>query len=127
MGETKKVSSTGRFGARYGVTIKKRVLKIEQKQKQKHVCPSCGFAKVKRKSRGIFECRKCSHVFAGGAFLPQTLSGGIIKKMVSQKSFLPLVQELTEAQAEKETLETAETEENGTVEKPGKKTGEKNV
>lgn len=98
MGNTTKVHSTGRFGARYGVSVKKRVLKVEQKQKESHKCPFCGFAKIRRKSRGIFECKKCGNVFAGGAFLPQTLTGGIIKKMVSQKSFLPLMQELVQAQ-----------------------------
>lgn len=104
MGNTKKVSTTGRFGARYGVSVKKRVLKVEAKQHEKHTCQFCGFKKIKRKSRGIFECRKCGKNFAGGAFLPSTLAGGIIKKMVAQKSFLPLVGELTAAQEASEKI-----------------------
>ncbi len=110
MSTTLKVHTTGRFGARYGVSVKKRVLKVERKQKAKHICPYCGFAKIKRKSRGIFFCKKCDAVFAGGAFLPFTLSGGIVKKMVSQKSFLPLVSELVAIQ-EKESLEAVSEEE----------------
>lgn len=94
MASTAKVNSTGRYGVRYGVSIKKRVLKVEAKQKEKHECPFCGFKKITRKTRGIFECKKCGKKFAGGAFIPQTLSGGIIRKMVTQKSFLPLAGEL---------------------------------
>ena len=89
MAGTQKVSSTGRFGSRYGVGIRRKLLKVEPIQTQKHTCPSCGSASVKRKSRGIFECRKCEHTFVGGAYLPQTLAGGIISKMVTQKMFVP--------------------------------------
>ncbi|MBS3058233.1 MAG: 50S ribosomal protein L37ae [Candidatus Diapherotrites archaeon] len=94
---TKKLKSTARFGARYGTKIKTRVLEIEKKQKQPFNCPKCGFPKVKRKSRGIFRCRKCGAVFAGGAYVPETLTGSIIKKMVSQKTFVPALKELIEA------------------------------
>ncbi len=104
MGNTLKTSTTARFGSRYGVGVKKRVLKVENKQKEKVACINCGFKKIKRKSRGIFYCKKCGHTFAGGAFLPQTLSGGIIKKMVVQKSFLPLTKELLEATETKEEV-----------------------
>ncbi len=96
MGNTKKVKSTGRFGSRYGVGIRKRVLKVEEKQKQRVSCPHCSIGKLKRISRGVFICSKCEKQFAGGAFVAQTLTGGIIRKMVNQKSFLPLVKELLE-------------------------------
>jgi len=94
---TKKLKSVARFGSRYGSGVKSRVLDIEKKQKKPYNCPSCGFAKVKRKARGIFECRKCGAVFAGGAFIPETLTGGIIRKMVMQKSFMPSMASLLEA------------------------------
>ena len=87
MSNTQKVGSTGRYGPRYGVGIRRKLLKVEPLQYQKHVCPSCGSANVKRSARGIFECRKCSHEFVGGAYLPQTLAGTIIRKMVLQKVF----------------------------------------
>ena len=86
-GKTKKVKTTGRFGARYGVGIRKRVLKVEMKQKAKHSCPYCGFAAVKRQAPGIFVCRKCNSKFAGGAYIPSTMTGNIVKKIVSQKTF----------------------------------------
>ncbi len=65
---TKKVGSTGRFGARYGLTIKQRVLAIEKRQKAKYECPSCKKNAVKRVAKGIWQCNKCNHKFTGKAF-----------------------------------------------------------
>ncbi len=78
---------TARFGARYGVSVKKRYEAIEEKQRRQHTCPNCGFEKVQRISTGIFMCFKCNTKSAGGAFYPQTLSGGIISKMVDSRAF----------------------------------------
>lgn len=80
---------TARFGARYGVSIKKRYEAVEEKQRKQHVCPKCGFEKVQRISTGIFICYKCNTKYAGGAFYPQTLSGSIIAKMVDSRAFTP--------------------------------------
>ncbi|HIH10038.1 MAG TPA: 50S ribosomal protein L37ae [Candidatus Diapherotrites archaeon] len=101
MGNTEKVASTGRFGSRYGIGIRRKLLKVEPLQFQKHKCPNCGAPRVKRLSKGIFECNKCSHKFVGGSYLPQTLAGGIISKMVSQKVFVPeMVEALAKAAGE---------------------------
>lgn len=80
---------TARFGARYGVSVKKRYEAVEEKQRRLHTCPKCGFEKVQRISTGIFMCYKCDTKYAGGAFYPQTLSGSIISKMVDQRQFTP--------------------------------------
>ena len=45
---TKKVGSTGRFGPRYGVSVRRRLGAVEKKQKQKYECPSCSKTNVKR-------------------------------------------------------------------------------
>lgn len=89
MSNSNAVRHTARFGARYGVSVKKRFESVEVKQRQQHVCPKCGFQKVSRVSTGIFSCGKCHAKYAGGAFYPQTLSGGIIAKMVEQRAFTP--------------------------------------
>ena len=68
MTSTKKVGSTGRFGVRYGLTIKQKVAAIEKKQKAKTECPSCAKVSVKRLAKGIWVCSKCNHKFAGKAF-----------------------------------------------------------
>lgn len=70
--KTKKVGSTGRFGARYGRGVKVIVKKIEKKQKMSYVCPSCKSKSLKRISAGIWVCRKCKAKFAGGAYSPRT-------------------------------------------------------
>lgn len=69
---TKKVKSVGRFGARYGVRIRRRIREIESRQKGWHECPACAAPRVKRASTSIWECRKCGHKFAGGAYMPRT-------------------------------------------------------
>ena len=69
---TKKVGSTGRFGARYGRGVKVVVKKIEEKQRMSYVCPSCKSKTLKRVSAGIWQCRKCKAKFAGGAYSPDT-------------------------------------------------------
>ncbi len=68
MTKTKKVGSTGRFGVRYGLTVKQKVAAIEKKQKMKYECPSCHTVAVKREAKGIWSCSKCAHKFAGKAF-----------------------------------------------------------
>ena len=68
MAKTKKVGSTGRFGARYGLTIKQKVLAIEKRQKMKYECPACSKTAVKRVSKGVWSCSKCNHKFTGKTF-----------------------------------------------------------
>jgi large subunit ribosomal protein L37Ae len=98
---TKKVKSAGRFKSRYGVGIRKRVIKVESKQHQDFTCPECGFKKLKRQGTGVFNCAKCGLKAAGGAYLPVTMTGSIVRKMVAQKSFLPMASELLEASEKK--------------------------
>ena len=73
--KTKKVGSTGRFGPRYGSQLKKRFLKVEQNMHATHRCPNCASQTVKRKSVGIWICKKCGLNFAGGAWVPVTPTG----------------------------------------------------
>ncbi len=70
MGRTKKVGITGRFGARYGSTIRQRVIAIEKGLRAKHACPNCLKNTLKRVSAGIWECKKCGLKFAGKAYKP---------------------------------------------------------
>ncbi|RMF88836.1 MAG: 50S ribosomal protein L37ae [Methanobacteriota archaeon] len=72
MAKTKKVKSSGRFGARYGMKARKRHAAIEMAMKAPHICPRCSRPSLKRSSTGIWRCRKCSAEFTGGAYLPRT-------------------------------------------------------
>jgi len=67
---TKKVRSAGRFGPRYGVRIRRRIQEVEGEQRKRHRCPRCLAVSVRRRSTGVWECRHCGHVFAGGAYRP---------------------------------------------------------
>lgn len=105
MAKTKKVHSTGRFGSRYGVGIRKRVLKVEVQQKQKQKCSYCNLGIMKRKASGIFECSKCGKQIAGGAYVPETMTGSLIKKIVSQKKFSSGFQKLDSKKQESDEIE----------------------
>lgn len=74
MGRTKKVGSSGRYGPRYGKTLKKLVSDIESQQKARHLCPKCKMSHVRRVSAGIWKCKKCGTKFAGAAYLPSAKS-----------------------------------------------------
>jgi len=71
MAKKKKVGSTGRFGPRYGVRVRKTIKDVEESKKKEYECPRCHHEKVKRKSAGIWHCRKCDLTFAGGAYQPR--------------------------------------------------------
>lgn len=70
--KSRKVGSSGRYGPRYGVRVRRRIAAIERRQKKDHACPECGAEKVRRTDTGIWACRRCGHTFAGGAYVPET-------------------------------------------------------
>lgn len=83
---TKKVGTTGKFGVRYGMRIRRRYREIDEKMRAPHKCPVCEKIAVKRVSSGIWKCRKCGAKFTGGAYLPKTsvakTAEKILKKVV---------------------------------------------
>lgn len=69
---SKKVGSAGRFGPRYGGTLRKKVSDIEASSRKKFKSPFSGRDKsVKRVSYGIWECRHTGKKFIGKAYKPQ--------------------------------------------------------
>ncbi len=64
----KKTKSAGRFGARYGRSIKSKLVKVEVKQRKKQKCPYCKKLGVKRLSSGIWKCSKCDKKFASDTY-----------------------------------------------------------
>ncbi len=65
---TKKVGVTGKYGTRYGASLRKMAKKIEITQHSTYVCPFCGKSAVKRSAVGIWGCRGCGKTMAGGAW-----------------------------------------------------------
>ena len=76
----KKVGSTRGLGARYGSTVRKRYVEVLSGMKKAHKCPQCGSESVRRKSVGVWNCRKCDFTFTGGAYVPVTKLGVVAKR-----------------------------------------------
>ena len=67
MTKTKKVKSAGRFGTRYGRSVRTKVTEIESLQRKKQKCIFCN-GTAKRLSKGIWLCKKCKRKFAGHTY-----------------------------------------------------------
>jgi large subunit ribosomal protein L37Ae len=78
---TKKVGPTRGLGPRYGVTVRKRYIKVLTELRTPHTCPQCGFQRVKRESVGVWKCKKCGFRFTGGAYTPTTKLGIVAKRV----------------------------------------------
>ena len=68
MPRTKKVKASGKHRSGYGTNVRIKLVAVESKQRKKQICPFCKKPFAKRKSAGIWHCRKCNKTFAGGAF-----------------------------------------------------------
>jgi len=77
---TKKIGPTRGFEARYGATVRKRYIQVVSSLKKAHKCPKCGSPSVRRRSVGVWGCRKCGTIFTGGAYTPETKLGVIAKR-----------------------------------------------
>ncbi|KAL1305830.1 hypothetical protein AAFC00_003991 [Neodothiora populina] len=69
---TKKVGITGKYGTRYGASLRKQVKKMEITQHARYTCTFCGKVTVKRHSTGIWDCKSCKKTVAGGAYVVST-------------------------------------------------------
>jgi large subunit ribosomal protein L37Ae len=64
----KKTKAAGRFGARYGRSVRSKLVEVESKQRKKQECPFCKRLGAKRISSGVWECKKCDKKFASNTF-----------------------------------------------------------
>lgn len=64
----KKIKSAGRFRAGFGVRAKKKLIKVEEKQRKKQPCPYCRKKGVERLASGLWLCHKCKKKFASHAY-----------------------------------------------------------
>ena len=69
---TKKAGITGKYGVRYGASLRKQVKKMEVSQHSKYTCVFCGKDSVKRTVVGVWHCGSCHKTVAGGAYILAT-------------------------------------------------------
>jgi len=67
------VHITGKYGVRYGASLRKQIKKIEITQHAKYTCGFCGKDSVKRDAVGIWTCKGCRKTIAGGAYTMNTV------------------------------------------------------
>jgi len=71
---TTKVGMTGKYGARYGVKIRKQIKSVSRYRARPQRCPECQEDAVKRLSSGIWLCKHCTLKFAASAYSIRTRS-----------------------------------------------------
>ena len=69
----KKIKASGRFGAGYGIRIRKKLNEIESHQRKRQKCLYCERLGVKREAAGIWYCKKCGKRYAGPAYILQKI------------------------------------------------------
>lgn len=66
--KTKKIRAFGKYGAGYGIRVRKKYNKIEILQRKKQNSPFYPKGRVKRIAAGIWKCLKTGKIFAGPAY-----------------------------------------------------------
>nr|ACD65183.1 putative 60S ribosomal protein RPL37A [Phoronis muelleri] len=79
---TKKVGITGKYGTRYGASLRKMIKKIEISQHSKYTCHFCGKENMKRSAVGIWQCKSCKKKVAGGAYVYSTTAAASIRSAI---------------------------------------------
>merc|ERR1711962_1038342 len=81
---TKKVGITGKYGTRYGASLRKIVKRMEVSQHSKYICTFCGKENMKRTAVGIWRCgtKNCNVKVAGGAWTYATTNGASVRSQI---------------------------------------------
>ncbi|XP_052094797.1 60S ribosomal protein L37a [Mytilus californianus] len=79
---TRKVGITGKYGTRYGASLRKTIKKMEIEQHAKYTCQFCGKDSMKRRAVGIWHCTKCMKTVAGGAWIYSTNAAATVRSAV---------------------------------------------
>ncbi|XBW37728.1 hypothetical protein QEN19_003311 [Hanseniaspora menglaensis] len=79
---TKKVGITGKYGVRYGSSLRRQVKKLEIQQHAKYDCSFCGKKAVKRGAAGVWTCGSCKKTVAGGAYTVSTAAAATVRSTI---------------------------------------------
>lgn len=72
----------GKYGTRYGASLRKMVKKMEVTQHSKYTCTFCGKDSMKRSCVGIWKCNACKKTVAGGAYVFSTTAAASVRSAV---------------------------------------------
>ncbi|OAD02710.1 hypothetical protein MUCCIDRAFT_152732 [Mucor lusitanicus CBS 277.49] len=76
------IGITGKYGTRYGASLRKTVKKMEITQHSTYTCTFCGKDAVKRTAVGIWKCKGCKKTMAGGAYTVSTTAAATVRSTV---------------------------------------------
>lgn len=79
---TKKVGITGKYGVRYGSSLRRQAKKLEVQQHAKYDCSFCGKRSVRRDAVGIWTCKGCKKTLAGGAYNVTTAAAATVRSTI---------------------------------------------
>lgn len=79
---TKKVGISGRYGVRYGSSLRRQCRKLEQSAHARYDCAFCGKKTVRREATGIWNCNSCKKTIAGGAYSLSTAAATTVRSTI---------------------------------------------
>eukprot|EP00041_Stephanoeca_diplocostata_P039581 m.1637100 g.1637100 ORF g.1637100 m.1637100 type:complete len:93 (-) comp25457_c0_seq1:34-312(-) len=79
---TKKAGVVGKYGTRYGASLRKQVRKMDISQHARYTCSFCGKRSMKRTAVGIWHCKSCRKVVAGGAWQVSTAAAVTVRSTI---------------------------------------------
>ncbi|CAE8735619.1 unnamed protein product [Polarella glacialis] len=83
---TKKVGITGKYGTRYGASLRKIIKRYEIQQRSRYMCSFCGKENVKRVAGGIWKCqaKTCKKTIAGGCWTLATGPAATVRATINR-------------------------------------------
>lgn len=74
----------GKFGTKFGATLRKIVKKFEVTKKAKYLSPFSGKESVRRQAVGIWKCKDTNRKIAGGAWTLNTAAAVSAKTNINR-------------------------------------------
>ena len=81
---TKKAGIVGKFGTRYGASLRKVAKKFEITQRAKYISPFSGKECVRRIAVGIWKCKSTNRKIEGGAWSLSTAAAITAKTNINR-------------------------------------------
>lgn len=80
----KKVGITGKYGVRYGSSLRKRAKICMEQKRKKYECRFCDKFNVRWMAIGLWKCKGCQKVMSGGEYVLETPLQKTIKLTLSR-------------------------------------------